>query len=67
MSTMSTKSTKPSGLYPEFSANAALALLAVVCALLDRQVTRLAADFETAGGFTERLYRMRTNSRRTQP
>ena len=66
-STVSTKSTKPSDLYPGFSANAVLTLLAVACALLDRQVTRLAADFATAGGFTERLYRVRTNNRRTQP
>jgi len=44
-----------------------LVLLAVACALLDRQVARLAADFETAGGFTERMYRVRTNNRRNQP
>lgn len=53
-------------LYPELSANAALTLLAVACALLDRQVARLAADFESEGGFTERLYRVRTAKRRTQ-
>ncbi len=63
MSTASTLSTKT---YPELSANAALTLLAVACALLDRQVSRLAADFETEGGFTERLYRVRTAKRRTQ-
>ncbi|MGI6356570.1 MAG: hypothetical protein GX937_02530 [Lentisphaerae bacterium] len=53
--------------YPEISANAVLTLLAVACALLDRQVARLAADFETAGGFTERLYRVRTTNRKNEP
>lgn len=65
-STESTMSTKSTELYPELSANAALTLLAVACALLDRQVARLAADFETEGGFTERLYRVRTAKRRSQ-
>lgn len=63
-STMSTMSTKSTQLYPEFSANAALVLLAVACALLDRQVERLAQDFENEGGFTERLYKVRTKKRR---
>jgi len=70
LSTMSTMSTEPPAytqLFPEISANAVLVLLAVACALLDRQVVRLAADFETAGGFTERMYRVRTNNRRNQP
>ena len=44
----------------EISANAALTLLAVACPLLERQVARLATDFENEGGFTERLYRVRT-------
>jgi four helix bundle suffix protein len=61
--THSTLSTK---LYPEFSANAALVLLAVACSLLDRQVERLARDFENKGGFTERLYRIRSKKRRFQ-
>lgn len=65
-STVSTKSTPSTELYPELSASAALTLLAVACALLDRQVARLAADFENEGGFTERLYRARTAKRRTQ-
>ena len=63
-STSSTLSTK---LYPELPANAALVLLAVACALLDRQVARLAAEFENEGGFTERLYRVRTAKRRAKP
>lgn len=59
-STASTRSTKT---YPEYAANAALVLLAVACALLDRQVERLAADFENEGGFTERLYKVRSQRR----
>ncbi len=63
-STKSTPSTLSTKTYPEFSANAALVLLAVACALLDRQVERLAQDFENEGGFTERLYKVRTAKRR---
>ncbi len=58
-STMSTQST-----FPEIAANAALALIAVATALLDRQMQAQAADFEKEGGFTERLYRTRSNARR---
>jgi len=54
-------------IYPEISANAALTLLAVACALLDRQVERLAIDFENNGGFTERLYKVRTAKRGKVP
>jgi len=61
-----TESTRSTRVYPEYSANAALVLLAVVCSLLDRQVASLAADFEDEGGFTERLYRVRTEKRRKQ-
>ncbi len=67
VSTESTKSTLSTKTYPEFSANAALVLLTVACSLLDRQVERLAQDFENEGGFTERLYRVRTTKRRSQP
>ena len=52
--------------YAEFSANAALVLIGVACALLDRQLASLAAAFETKGGFTERLYRARS-AKRTPP
>lgn len=45
--------------YAEIAANAAHVLVGVACALLDRQIERLAADFEREGGFTERLYRVR--------
>ena len=51
--------------YAEPAANAALALLAVACALLDRQIAAQAASFETEGGFTERLYRVRSQKRST--
>jgi four helix bundle suffix protein len=54
----------PDDLYPEISANAALTLLAVACSLLDRQVQRLARDFESCGGFTERLYWTRRAARK---
>lgn len=63
LSTASTTSTLSTRTYPELSANAALVLLAVACALLDRQVARLADDFEQGGGFTERLYRVRKQKR----
>lgn len=62
-STASTKSTLSTKVYPELAANAVLVLLAVACALLDRQVARLADDFTSKGGFTERLYRVRKQKR----
>lgn len=46
------------------AANAALSLLNLACYLLDRQVERLAQDFENEGGFTERLYRVRSAKRK---
>ena len=39
-----------------------LTLIRVACSLLDRQIVRLAADFEEYGGFTERLYRVRSKA-----
>ena len=57
-STPSTKST-----YAEISANGVLALLAVACALLDRQIAAQEKAFVEEGGFTERLYRVRSQSR----
>jgi four helix bundle suffix protein len=65
LSTPSTKST-PSN-YPELAANAALVLLAVACSLLDRQLAAQAKAFETEGGFTERLYRVRSENRSSRP
>lgn len=49
------------------AANGALSLLNLACYFLDRQVERLAQDFENEGGFTERLYRVRTAKRRNNP
>lgn len=49
--------------YAEIAANAAHVLIGVASALLDRQIERLAADFEQEGGFTERLYRVRSRRR----
>lgn len=46
------------------AANGVLSLLNLACHLLDRQVERLAQDFEKEGGFTERLYRVRSEKRR---
>lgn len=44
-------------------ANAALSLLNLACYLLDRQLAAQAKEFTDHGGFTERLYRIRTESR----
>jgi four helix bundle suffix protein len=61
LSTPSTTSTTST--FPELAANAALVLLAVACGLLDRQLAAQARAFETDGGFTERLYRVRSEKR----
>ena len=47
----------------EISANAALVLVGVACALLARQIETLARQFEAEGGFSERLYRVRQQRR----
>jgi four helix bundle suffix protein len=49
---------------PCFVANAVLSLLNLTCYLLYKQVTRLANDFEKHGGFTERMYRVRSSKRK---
>ena len=51
--------------FPEIAANAALVLIGVACALLDRQIEAQARAFTEEGGFTERLHRIRTKARRT--
>jgi four helix bundle suffix protein len=53
-------SVSPSSLYV---ANAALSLLNLACYLLDKQLAAQAATFEKEGGFTERLYRVRSAKR----
>ena len=61
-STMSMKSIK-TNTYPEIAANAALVLLSVAISLLDRQIKSQADKFESEGGFTERLNRIRKDRR----
>lgn len=63
-STASIKSTLSTDSLSEIAANAALVLISVACSLLDRQVAKLAADFEKDGGFTERMHRIRTSKRK---
>jgi len=65
LSTTSTPSTPPT--YSEIAANGALTLIAVATALLDRQLASQAAAFEREGGFTERLYRVRSAAKRGKP
>ena len=50
----------------QLAANAALSLLNLCCHLLDRQLEAQAGAFEKEGGFTERLYRVRS-ARRKKP
>lgn len=63
-STASASSTSPT--YAEIAANAAFILINAAAALLDRQIAAQANAFERAGGFTERLYRVRAQKRRTR-
>ncbi len=63
-STGSMKSTKST--YAEIAANAALVLIAVACSLLDRQLAAQAESFERDGGFTERMYKRRLQTRRSR-
>jgi four helix bundle suffix protein len=67
-SSMKSFSSRPStsSTYPEIAANAALILIGVTCALLDRQIAAQANAFENEGGFTERLYRVRSAVRRNR-
>lgn len=53
----------PSVSSAQLVANAALSLLNLCCHLLDRQLAAQAAAFEKDGGFTERLYRVRSRRR----
>jgi len=41
--------------------------LNLACYLLDRQLAAQAATFEKEGGFTERLYRIRSAAKRSKP
>jgi four helix bundle suffix protein len=66
MPSMSSTGSIPStsSTYPEIAANAALVLIAVACSLLGRQIAAQSSAFEQEGGFSERLYRVRTARRR---
>ena len=46
-------------------ANTALSLLNLACRLLDRQLASQSRHFLEEGGFTERLYRLRSAKRRS--
>lgn len=48
----------------EVAANVMICLINQETYLLARQIARLGADFETGGGFTERLYRVRSERRK---
>ena len=50
----------------ELVANGALSLLNLCCYLLDRQLAAQASAFEREGGFTERLFRVRSEKRKCQ-
>ena len=50
--------------YPEITANGALALITVACSLLDRQLNAQSKSFLAEGGFTERLHKTRSQSRK---
>jgi four helix bundle suffix protein len=50
--------------YPEIAANAALILIGVAFALLERQIEAQAAAFAEEGGFAERLHRIRTERKK---
>ena len=51
----------------EVAANIMICLINQETFLLGRQITRLATDFEEEGGFTERLYRIRSEKRKKPP
>lgn len=56
---MATADKPACGYYEEYSANACIILCQVACSLLNKQVQRLAKDFEENGGFTEKMYHVR--------
>jgi four helix bundle suffix protein len=51
---------------PQVAANTMLCLINQASYLLARQISRIEQDFLQKGGFTEKLYRARQQSRRTQ-
>ena len=65
--TSKVSTTSMASIYSELAANATLVLIGVACSLLERQVAAQAQDFLEEGGFTERLYRVRSAQRRRPP
>jgi len=65
-SMQSTVSIPSPATYAEISANGVLALIAVATSLLTRQIASLEKSFVEEGGFTERMYRVRS-ARRNDP
>jgi four helix bundle suffix protein len=63
LSSLSSASAAPPPSSAEISANGALALIEVCVSLLRNQLASQGRAFEEEGGFTERLYRVRTTSR----
>jgi four helix bundle suffix protein len=51
---------------PEVAANAIICLIHQANYLLDQQLRQLEKQFLDEGGFTERLYKARTQARRTK-
>ena len=51
---------------PEVAANTLICLINQASYLLGRQLQRLEQQFLTEGGFTERLYKARTQARKTR-
>ena len=56
--------TDKAALKAEVAGNVMIGLIKQETYLLERQITRLATDFEQKGGFTERLHRIRTEVRK---
>lgn len=50
----------------QVAANALIVLIRVTCKLLDKQIVAQAKAFQNEGGFTERLFRVRKETRRDQ-
>ena len=65
VSDLSDKSDK-NAVKQEIAANTMICLINQETFLLARQISRLAEDFEKNGGFTERLYRIRSEKRKQQ-
>ena len=65
VSDLSDKSDK-TAIKQEVAANTMICLINQETFLLARQIARLAADFENQGGFTERLYRVRSKKRKQE-